>query len=189
MQRHHIGERHGPQVVKLDQHWFEHLGEIEQLGRGEICQACMRLFWGDEYFISIPREIRNERNGRLVLRNNASAVIPFRFQNILKQYAAGLSQIALANLRFLFYRAENEIGCVDLTMRMRIRNTYGYAFVLKDQHVSDLRQRRQLAILRLPHLQQLHNIVKLEFSKRQIVLWAVTNYARDSVCRPILVNG
>src|SRR6185369_11789177 len=91
-----------------------------------------------------------------------------------------LCKIFAADPGLVFDRLENKIVRIDLAMRMRVRNSNGRAFVLKDQNVFDLRMRSELRILFLPGLKQIDNLRKLKLRKCQVVFRAVTNDTRDA---------
>ena len=72
---------------------------------------------------------------------------------------------------------------------MRIRNADRFAFVFKDQHMLDFFARAKLSILFLPHAKQVLDRGRLELGERETVIWAVTNYSRDSRRWLIAINA
>src|SRR5688572_27529529 len=97
--------------------------------------------------------------------------------------------MALPRSRFGLNSFENEVGSVNLTMRMRVRHAHCFALVLENQYVIDLGSSAEFAILVLPNFQQSFDRVWFEFRECQTVIRAVTNHSRDSCRRLVAINA
>src|SRR5262249_32419714 len=139
--------------------------------------------------VSVAREVGNEGNSGFVLADDTATVFLLSANHVLKKYATGFCEMMLARPRFSLDCFENEVGRVDLTVWVWIRNTHCFAFVFKNQYMIDLFASAQLSILFLPHFQQVFDRVGLQFSKCEIVVWAIANYACDSGRWLIAINA
>src|ERR1043166_6417537 len=119
----------------------------------------------------------------------AATVIFFRANHILKKNASGVGEVALTRARFRLNCLEDEVCRINLVVRMRIRNANFFSFILKDQHVLDLCECTELAILFLPHAEQVFDRKWLELREGETVIRTVTDYACDSRCRSIEINA
>src|ERR1043165_2546236 len=149
----------------------------------------MRRLRRDKNLVRVARKVRNKRDGRIVLANDATAVFFLRANHIPKQHASRFREMTLTRARFSLDSFEDEVGRVDLAVWMRVGNAHRLALVFKDKHVLDLVQRAQLAILFLPHAEQVLDRSRLELRERETVIGTVTNYARDSSRRSIAINA
>ena len=68
MQRQHIRKRHLPQVVELDENVFQRMGQIADFGVGQVSHTAMGSLRRDIDFIRIAGEIGQERDCRVVLK-------------------------------------------------------------------------------------------------------------------------
>src|SRR5215471_14031517 len=107
----------------------------------------------DISFISIASKIRKKSNSGVVFKYDSSTIFQLCSNHILKQHSPGLAQIPSRHARLYLNSLEDEICCIDLTMRMRIRNTYHVALVLKNQNVIDFFAITEFNILCLPNSQ------------------------------------
>src|SRR4051812_30912142 len=87
VQRHHIRERHAPQIVVPNRHDFQRLGKIMQFIRIEAGQPGMGLLGRDITLVSVSREVRNECDGGRVLEDDPAPIVVFGPENILEQDA------------------------------------------------------------------------------------------------------
>ena len=155
-----------------------------------MSQCLHASLWRHENFIRVTCEVGNEGNRRFVLADDASTVFFFSADDILKKNAARFREMALAGPRFSLNRLEDEVCRVDLAMRVRIGNAYGFAFVFEDQHVLDLFFRDSVRrYCSLPNTKQVFDFARLEFCKCQTVIWAIANYARYTTCWFVSVNA
>src|SRR5262249_20818966 len=138
VQRHHVRERPPPQVVELHQKTFERLGEIAQLRLAERRDARMRSFRRDESLVSIAREVRQENHRRFIFENNAPPVFAFGLEDVLEKNLPGVGQMPPGDPRLGLDGLEDEVGRIDLAMRVRVGDPDDFALVLEDQDVVDL---------------------------------------------------
>src|SRR5437773_5792317 len=188
VQRHDIGEWHAPQIVEFHQHAFERFREVAYLRFGERRQARMRPLRRDKDLVGVTREIRQKGDGRFVLGNDAPPVLAFGLQDILKENPSCLCQMALRNARFGLDCLEDEIGSVNLAMRVRVGYANHLAFVFENQDVADLVAAAQFDVLLLPDGEQVCNVASVELGEGDIVFRAVTHDARDAGCGAVAVN-
>src|SRR4029079_4493936 len=189
MQRHHVREGHLPKVIELHQHLLQQRREVAEFVAAECGDARMRRFGSNKDFIRVTCEVGNESNRRFVLADYTTTVFLLGANHILEEYATRFCMMMLTRTCFSLNRLEDEVGGVDLTMRVLIRNADCFPFVFKDQHVVDLFASTKLSILILPHFQQVFDRARLEFSKCEAVIRDVANYARDSGRRLIAINA
>src|SRR2546428_12852278 len=97
----------------------------------------------------------------------------------------------LRHPRFRLNRFEDEIGCVELAVRMRIRYAYYVSLVLEYQNVVDPFSTAQFDILLLPHAEQIFYLGYAELGECQVVTRAVANDPRNPSRRraPEYPNG
>src|SRR4029453_428887 len=189
MKGHNIWKRHLPQVIKSNQSFLQHSCEALHFSIAEVREACVSLFWGHVNFIRITRKIRKESNRRTILGDNPTLILFFGSKDVLKEHASGLEQITLAGCGFSLNRFKNKIRGVNLTVRMRIRDAYNFAFVFKYKNMLDTRVCRKLQVLPLPCTKKILNLCLLELGQGEIVSRCVTNYACDAVCWSILIDA
>src|SRR6266508_170321 len=189
VQRHHIRERRPPQVVELHQKAFERFGEISQLGLAERRNARVRGFRRDESLVSIAREVGKENNRRFIFENYAPPVFALGLEDVLEEYPPGLGQMPPGDSRFGLDGLEDEVGRVDLTMRVRVGDADDLALVLKDQDVVDLFVRAEFDILPLPGAHQVDDLGGLEFCEGQVVTRAVADDAGDAGRWAVAINA
>ena len=140
----------------------------------------MRLLRGDVALIGVPGEVRQEHDGRVVLEQDPPAVLLLRSDDVVEQHAVVLVDIPPAGGGLGLDRLEDEVGRVDLPVRMRVRHADHVAFVLEDEHVIDLGMRAQLEILIAPRAKQRRDLVHRQLRQRQVVAWRVADDARDA---------
>src|SRR5262245_3182343 len=149
VQRHHVRERRTPQVVELHQKTFERLGEIEQLRIAGRRAARDRRIRSSERLGSIAREVRQENYRRFIFENNAPPVFALGLKDVLEEYPPGLGQAPLGDSRLGLDSLEDEVGRVDLAMRMRVGDADDLALVLEDQCMIDLLELPEVKIVTL----------------------------------------
>src|ERR1041384_1742053 len=149
----------------------------------------MRRFRSNKNFVSVTCEVGNKGNRRLVLADDAASVFLLSANHILKKYATGFCMMMPARTRFSLDRFEDEVGGVDLAVRVWVRNAHCFAFVFKDQDVIDLFASAKFSILVLPHFQQIFDRTRLELCQCEAVMRAVANHACDSCRGLIAINA
>src|SRR5436190_17565089 len=125
----------------------------------------MSLFWRHINFICVASKVGNKRNGGVTLSDNPRVVELFSFDNLLEQNFPSTCQVPGARHGFCFNCLKDKVGCVDLAMRMRIRDAYNLAFVFKHQYMIDLRTATELPVLGLPCCKEILDLFRLELSK------------------------
>src|SRR5262245_39576852 len=189
VQRHHVRERPPPQVVELHQKTFERLGEIAQLSLAERRYARMRNFRRDESLVSIAREVRQENHRRFIFENNAPPVFTFGLEDVLEKNLPGVGQMPPGASRFGLDGLEDEVGRIDLAMRVRVGDADDLAFVFEDQDVIDLFARAEFDVLPPPDAHQVDYLFGFEFRKGQVVARAVADDAGYASGGPVAVNA
>src|SRR5262249_39219870 len=188
MQRHDVRERHSPQVVELHQQAFERVGEVAHFRIVELRNARMRSFRRDESLIGVAREVRQESDRRFILIDDTPPVIALGLEDVLKKNPPGLGQVPLGDALFGLDGFEDEVGRVNLTMRVRVGDADHFAFVLEDQHMIDLFVRAKLDVLLLPNAHQVGDLAGLEFGQRRVVARAVADDSRYACRGTVAVN-
>src|SRR2546421_3032856 len=94
-----------------------------------------------------------------------------------------------ADPRFIFDGFEHKIVGVDLTVRMWIGHADRLAFVFEDQHVFDLWTTTKIQILFLPDVQKILDPFEPKLAQREIMFWAVANYASDPARWAVAVDS
>src|SRR6266536_2185753 len=150
MQRHDVREGHLPEVIKLDQHLFKHVGEVAHLIARECCKARVSCIWRDKYLVGITSEVGQESNGRFVFSKDATTILLFGTEDILKQHSSRFGKVSLAGACFGLDGFEDKIGGIDLAMWVRIGYAHHLALVFKNKHVLDPRPAAKFFILCLP---------------------------------------
>src|SRR5262245_4475130 len=84
---------------------------------------------------------------------------------------------------------EDEVGRVDLAMRMRVGDADDFALVLEDQDVVDLLVAAEFYILLLPGAHQVDDLRGLELCEGQVVARAVADDAGDAGRWAVAVNA
>src|SRR5262249_35136063 len=118
-----------------------------------------------------------------VSRSYPLSALPLARQYVSKQDLALICQVSLAGSRLDLDILEHKVCCVDLAMRVRIRNTYDFAFVLEYQNMRNLRPVAQVKVLIVRQCQQVLDLRLIEFRKRVIMARTVPRKASDSVGR------
>jgi hypothetical protein len=95
-----------------------------------------------------------------------------------------MRQVTLGDGSLELDRLEDEIGRVDLAMRMGIGDPYNFSFVLEDKHVSNFWAVAKVEILILPYGEKVFNFGSAQLGQRHIVSGAVANHPGDSRGRP-----
>ena len=169
-----------PEIVEPDHHVAQHRGQIGTLLVRQRRQRRVRAGRRDVHLVRVAREVRHKRDGLAVLEQNPAAVEALGLQDILEQNAPGFGEVALARTRLGLDELEDEVGGVDLAMRMRVADADGLALVLEDEDVRDLGPRGQLAHLILPGGQQRLDAFNRQFGQRDVVARAVADDARQA---------
>src|SRR6476469_8905443 len=125
----------------------------------------MGFLWCNENLISVACKIRQERNCRIIFCDDSSLVLLLSSEDFLEQNFSRVSQISLAHSRFRFDRLEDEVVCIDLTVRMWVGNADGFTFIFKNQNMRNIWTLSKLSILFLPHLQKRSNVVQFQLTK------------------------
>src|SRR5262245_18311290 len=84
---------------------------------------------------------------------------------------------------------EDEVGRVDLAMRVRVGDADDLAFVFEDQYVVDLFARAEFDVLPLPDAHQVDYLFGFEFCEGQVVARAVADDAGYAGGGPVAVNA
>ena len=103
--------------------------------------------------------------------------------------SAGLLEVPAAGLQLRLDVLEDEVGRVDLTVRVRVADADDLSLVLEDQDEGHLGMRRQLAHLLLPGLEQRIDAVDVELGQREVVPRAVADDARDAGGRTVPIDA
>ena len=120
--------------------------------------------------------------------DNAAAVFLFSSDHVLEKNASRFHEMPLTRSRFGFDSFEDEVGGVNLAMRMWIRNADGLAFVFKNQHVLDLGPCAELPVLVLPNFKQVFDRVRLELCKRlSPLILVLRHYHADKLHHPVVL--
>src|SRR4030095_790863 len=189
VQWHHIWEWRPPQVVELHQKTFKRLGEIAQLNLAERRNARVRGFRRDEGLVSIAREVGQENNRRFILENDAPPVFALGFEDVLEKNPPGLGQMPPGDTRLGLDGFEDEVGRVDLAMRVRVGDADDFALILEDQDVVDLLVAAEFDVLQLPGAHQVDDLRGLELCEGQVVARAVADDAGDAGRGAIAINA
>src|SRR5205085_12241222 len=127
--------------------------EVSHLFGGERGEARVRGLRRDEDLVCVAREVWEEGDCRVVLGEDASAVPSFCCDDVVEESAPRLFEIVAAYARLVLNRLEDEVGRVNLAVRVRVRDAYDLALVLEGEHMRDLRPAAQLDVLLAPHAQ------------------------------------
>ncbi len=149
----------------------------------------MRLLRHNERFVGVAREIRHKSDRRIVLGEEPPAVGALRGDDVLHQGAAVLLPVAPADRDLVLDRLEDEVGRVNLAVRVRVGDADDLALVLEGQHVVDLRPGAQLAVLPLPRLQQRDDLRQVQLGERQVVPRRVADDAGHAARRAVAVDA
>src|SRR5262245_49922521 len=96
--------------------------------------------------------------------------------------------MSLRGSRFGLDGLEDEIGRVNLAMRMRIGNAYNLAFVFEYQDVIYLFMRAEFDVLLLPGAHQVDDLRVFEFRECQVMARTVADDARNACRGPVSEN-
>src|SRR5262249_12365268 len=140
-------------------------------------------------FVSIPGKVRQKSDGRGILINDPSSILALRLEDVLKEHASGRLVVTSGNIGFALNRLEDKIRRIDLTVRMRIGNTYHIAFVLEDENVFHFPAGAKIDVLVTPGLEKDLDFSDLQFSQRHVVFRTVADHAGDAGRRPIAVDA
>ncbi len=154
MQRHDVGKRHLPQIIESDQSLAQNICQVVNLGIVHRRKARVRLLRGDENLVCITRKVWQKSDRGLVLTDNPTSVLLLRGDDVLKDRPPVFAQVSSGNQRFVLDRFEDEVGRVDLTMRVRIRDADHFPLVFEEEDVIDLGTIAQIDILLLPASEQ-----------------------------------
>ncbi|MFO0789060.1 MAG: hypothetical protein U0805_06350 [Pirellulales bacterium] len=139
----------------------------------------------DIKFVRVTREVGDEGDGRAVLDDDAAAIGVFAGNDIFEQHAAVFLPVPRGSIDFDADRLEDEVGRVDLIVRVRIRNADDFAFVLEDKDVVYITAGAELAILFGPAGEDGLDLVGREFGERDVVQRRVADDAGDAFGRRV----
>src|SRR5687768_16117677 len=89
--------------------------------------------------VGVTGEVRDKSNSRVILIDDPPAILLLGRQDILEENSAGLLPMASAHPSFSFNILKDKVGRVNLAVRMRVGNAYGFSFILKNQDMLDFR--------------------------------------------------
>src|SRR4051794_31151384 len=84
---------------------------------------------------------------------------------------------------------EDEVGGVNLAVRVRVRDADGLPLVLEDEDVFDLGPAPEFAVLLLPDREQLFDLRRLKLGERQAVVRTVADDAGEPLGRLVAVDA
>ena len=113
----------------------------------------MGRFGGHEDFVGIAPKVGNKGNGMFIFTDDAAAIRLLGGKDILKEHPASLLPVTLPGAHLGFNRFEDKVGGVDLAVGVGVGDADRFAFVLKDQHMVDVRPVAQIGVLLLPGTQ------------------------------------
>src|SRR5262249_6246181 len=108
-------------------------------------------------------------------------------EDVLEKNPPGLGQVSFGDSRLGLDGLEDEVGGVNLAMRVRVGDAYDLALVFEDQYVIDLFAAAEFYVLLLPDAHQVDKLCGLEFREGQVVAWAVADDAGDAPGGPVAV--
>jgi hypothetical protein len=149
----------------------------------------VRGFRRDEDLVSIAREVGQENYRRFIFENDAPPVFLFGLEDVLEKNPPGLGQMPPGDSRLGLDGLEDEVGGVDLAMRVRVGDPDDLALILEDQDMVDLLVAAEFYILFLPGAHQVDDLRVLEFGECQVVARAVADYAGDAGRGAIAINA
>ena len=143
VQRHHVGERHPPEIVEANHDIAQHRCQIATLTVIEVGDGRHAPRGRDVDFVRVARKIRHEGNRAPLLADDAAAVLALGGEDVLEEHAAGFRQMAIAGAQLGLDVLEDEVRGVDLAMRVRVADPDRLTLVLEDQHELDVGMRRR----------------------------------------------
>jgi hypothetical protein len=139
VQSHDIRKGHLPEIVVPHEQHLQGFGEIVQFSVAEARKAGVCAFRRDVTFISVAGKVRQKRDRGTVFENDPAAIGALGIEDVLEQNASCFFMVAAAGTSFRFNCFENEVGRVNLAVRVRIRYADDLAFVFENQDVLDFR--------------------------------------------------
>ena len=82
--------------------------------------------------------------------------------------------MSLRNSCLCLNSLEDEVGGIDLTVRVWIGNANRFALVLEDQNMIDSLAASKIYVLFLPHSQKIFDFADFQFGEREVVPRAIT---------------
>src|SRR3954447_13971057 len=189
VERHDVRERLPPEIVEANDDVAEHSREIPSLLIAQAVDGGHAAQWRDVRLIGIACEVRDERDGASMLRNDPSPVLTLGRNDVLEQRFARLFEMPAARTEFGLNVFESEVRGVDLTVRVRVADADNLSLVLEDEDEVHFGMRGQFAPLLLPRREQRIDAVDIELRQREVVAGAVAHHSRDARGRAISIDA
>src|SRR3954469_17395635 len=154
VERHDVRERHPPEIVEANDDIAEHSREIPSLLIAQAVDGGHAAQWRDVRLVGIACEVRDERDGAAMLRNDPSPVLTLGRNDVLEERFARLFEMPAAGTEFRLDEFKSEVRRVDLAMRVRVADADHLSLVLEDEDEIHVGMRRQFSHLLLPRREQ-----------------------------------